>query len=125
MEITSMDMPIELERKLDMENELTVLRNKRDFIESVGVENHWASNYKLINSDIEWLERELMVGVTGFEPVTTWTQTMHSTRLNYTPSFVYPKSFKKFIQIVFFKMFKNNLLRYYIIFNTKVNKVLI
>ena len=56
-----MDMPIELERKLDMENELTVLRNKRDFIESVGVENHWASNYKLINSDIEWLERELSI----------------------------------------------------------------
>ena len=27
----------------------------------------------------------LLVGVTGFEPVTTWTQTMHSTRLNYTP----------------------------------------
>ena len=59
MEVTSMDMPIELERKLDMENELSVLRDKRDFIESVGVENHWASNYKLINCDIEWLEEEL------------------------------------------------------------------
>ena len=53
-------MPIELERKLDMENELTVLRNKRDFIESIGGEA-WASGYNLINSDIEWLERELSI----------------------------------------------------------------
>ena len=60
MEVTSMDMPIELEQKLDMENELTVLRNKRDFIESVGGEA-WASGYNLINSDIEWLERELSI----------------------------------------------------------------
>ena len=37
------------------------LRNKRDFIESVGVENDWASNYNLINSDIEWLQRELSI----------------------------------------------------------------
>ena len=31
------------------------------------------------------LSLSILVGVAGFEPATTWTQTMHSTRLNYTP----------------------------------------
>ena len=31
------------------------------------------------------LSLSTLVGVAGFEPATTWTQTMHSTRLNYTP----------------------------------------
>ena len=42
---------------------------------------------KVINSHLHYhCATEDLVGVTGFEPVTTWTQTMHSTRLNYTPS---------------------------------------
>ena len=69
--------------------------------------------------------RGSMVGVTGFEPVTTWTQTMHSTRLNYTPSLVHSKSIKKGFDISFIEMFKNYLLRYYIILFTKVNEFFI
>tara|TARA_Y100000022_G_scaffold119257_1_gene103045 strand:+ start:808 stop:990 length:183 start_codon:yes stop_codon:yes gene_type:complete len=50
MEVTSMDMPIELEFRLEMENELEVLRRLRTY-----------NTYReeLIGKDIEWLEEEL------------------------------------------------------------------
>ena len=52
MEVTSMDMPIELEFRLEMENELEVLRRLRTY-----------NTYReeLIGKDIEWLEEELSI----------------------------------------------------------------
>ena len=38
--------------------------------------------------DVHCTSYLFVVGATGFEPVTTWTQTMHSTRLNYAPTWL-------------------------------------
>ena len=50
MEVTSMDMPIELELRLEMENELEVLRR---------LSSYNVYSEKIIGKDIEWLEEEL------------------------------------------------------------------
>ena len=58
MEITSMDMPIELELRLEMENDLEVLRR---------LSSYNVYSEKIIGKDIEWFEEEL-----GFRPVGMW-----------------------------------------------------
>ena len=50
MEVTSMDMPIELELRIEMENELEVLRR---------LSSYNVYSEKIIGKDIEWLEEEL------------------------------------------------------------------
>ena len=56
MEIAFNDLPLEVERKLDMENELTVLEKKLAFINTLG---YTVMNKDVIESDIEWLKSEL------------------------------------------------------------------
>ena len=56
MEIAYNDLPLEVERKLDMENELVVLEKKLAFINTLG---HTVMNKDVIESDIEWLKSEL------------------------------------------------------------------
>ena len=56
MEIAYNDLPLEVERKLDMENELTVLEKKLSFINTLG---YTVMNKDVIESDIEWLKSEL------------------------------------------------------------------
>tara|TARA_B100001564_G_scaffold180726_1_gene151775 strand:- start:452 stop:628 length:177 start_codon:yes stop_codon:yes gene_type:complete len=56
MEISFNDLPLEVERKLDMENELTVLEKKLAFINTLG---YTVMNKDVIESDIEWLKSEL------------------------------------------------------------------
>ena len=56
METAFNDLPLEVERKLDMENELTVLEKKLAFINTLG---YTVMNKDVIESDIEWLKSEL------------------------------------------------------------------
>ena len=56
METAYNDLPLEVERKLDMENELTVLEKKLAFINTLG---YTVMNKDVIESDIEWLKSEL------------------------------------------------------------------
>ena len=49
MEVTSMDMPIELELRLEIENELEVLRR---------LSSYNVYSEILIGKDIEWFEEE-------------------------------------------------------------------
>tara|TARA_B100000003_G_C10645734_1_gene256938 strand:+ start:344 stop:523 length:180 start_codon:yes stop_codon:yes gene_type:complete len=59
METAYNDLPLEVERKLDMENELTVLEKKLAFINTLG---YTVMNKDVIESDIEWLKSELGIG---------------------------------------------------------------
>ena len=59
METAYNDLPLEVERKLDMENELTVLEKKLAFINTL---EHTVMNKGVIESDIEWLKSELGIG---------------------------------------------------------------
>ena len=61
MEVTSMDMPVELEFRLEMENELEVLRR---------LSSYNVYSKKIIRKDIEWLEEEL--GLRKNQKVTKW-----------------------------------------------------
>ena len=56
METAFNDLPLEVERKLDMENELVVLEKKLAFINTLG---YTVMNKDVIESDIEWLKSEL------------------------------------------------------------------
>ena len=56
METAYNDLPLEVERRLDMENELTVLEKKLAFINTLG---YTVMNKDDIESDIEWLKSEL------------------------------------------------------------------
>ena len=56
MEIAYNDLPLEVERKLDMENELTVLRRRLEIETDLGFPVY---RKDVIESDIEWLESEL------------------------------------------------------------------
>ena len=57
MEIAYNDLPLEVERKLDMENELTVLRRRLET--DSNIEFAIVYNKRDIENDIEWLESEL------------------------------------------------------------------
>ena len=59
MEIAYNDLPLEVERKLDMENELTVLRRRLEIETDLGFPVY---RKDVIESDIEWLESELGIG---------------------------------------------------------------
>ena len=56
MEMAYNDLPLEVERKLDMENELTVLRRRLEIETDLGFPVY---RKDVIESDIEWLESEL------------------------------------------------------------------
>ena len=56
METAYNDLPLEVERKLDMENELTVLRRRLEIETDLGFPVY---RKDVIESDIEWLESEL------------------------------------------------------------------
>ena len=59
MEIAYNDLPFEVERKLDMENELTVLRRRLEIETDLGFPVY---RKDVLESDIEWLESELGIG---------------------------------------------------------------
>ena len=59
METAYNDLPLEVERKLDMENELTVLRRRLKIETDLGFPVY---RKDVIESDIEWLESELGIG---------------------------------------------------------------
>jgi len=59
METAYNDLPLEVERKLDMENELTVLRRRLEIETDLGFPVY---RKDVIESDIEWLESELGIG---------------------------------------------------------------
>ena len=57
MEIAFNDLPLEVERKLDMENELTVLEKRLET--DTDIEFAIVYSKRDIESDIEWLKSEL------------------------------------------------------------------
>ena len=57
METAYNDLPLEVERKLDMENELTVLRRRLET--DANIDHAIIYSKRDIESDIEWLESEL------------------------------------------------------------------
>ena len=57
MEIAFNDLPLEVERKLDMENELTVLEKRLETV--TVIEFAIVYSKRDIESDIEWLKSEL------------------------------------------------------------------
>ena len=59
METAYNDLPLAVERKLDMENELTVLRRRLEIETDLGFPVY---RKDVIESDIEWLESELGIG---------------------------------------------------------------
>ena len=59
METAYNDLPLEVERRLDMENELTVLRRRLEIETDLGFPVY---RKDVIESDIEWLESELGIG---------------------------------------------------------------
>ena len=59
METAYNDLPLEVERKLDMENELTVLRRRLEIETDLGFPVY---RKDVLESDIEWLESELGIG---------------------------------------------------------------
>ena len=56
METAYNDLPLAVERKLDMENELTVLRRRLEIETDLGFPVY---RKDVIESDIEWLKSEL------------------------------------------------------------------
>ena len=56
METAYNDLPLEVEIRLDMENELTVLRRRLEIETDLGFPVY---RKDVIESDIEWLESEL------------------------------------------------------------------
>ena len=56
METAFNDLPLEVERKLDMENELVVLEKRLEIETSLGFPVY---RKDVIESDIEWLKSEL------------------------------------------------------------------
>ncbi len=59
METAYNDLPLEVEIRLDMENELTVLRRRLEIETDLGFPVY---RKDVIESDIEWLESELGIG---------------------------------------------------------------
>ena len=57
MEIAFNDLPLEVERKLDMENELTVLEKRLET--DTDIELAIVYSKRDIENDIEWLKSEL------------------------------------------------------------------
>ena len=57
MEISFNDLPLEVERKLDMENELTVLEKRLET--DTDIEYAIVYSKRDIENDIEWLKSEL------------------------------------------------------------------
>ena len=57
MEIAFNDLPLEVERKLDMENELTVLEKRLET--DTDIEFAIVYSKRDIENDIEWLKSEL------------------------------------------------------------------
>ena len=59
METAYNDLPLEVEIRLDMENELAVLRRRLEIETDLGFPVY---RKDVIESDIEWLESELGIG---------------------------------------------------------------
>ena len=59
METAYNDLPLAVEIRLDMENELTVLRRRLEIETDLGFPVY---RKDVIESDIEWLESELGIG---------------------------------------------------------------